>query len=319
MSSDSVKKKHEMKNDGTFLTQGATSAEPNIPQIVRFTTFSTDRIRRLSADSFTLDDKMRIGLKYKGCIIVLFHVENEESHELMKIWYIVAEQTAGPIFASCNVLLDDRVAQAFAKVKMNGSHPLNPYALHQWPVIIGYRKGFPSSVFNGEPDVQTISEWSILNACRANYFEPIQIFAGMETESRYSMPPPLPYPDKVNPEARVSGEFHSNKSKRGYSGKSYLVKTGSAEDKRETVLQRVREAKREGKTIENNQITQNIDNNSEVESDEELINDIRTQENPVVTKPKYSQSSSESETETETSNSEEEEESAQPVEPTEQE
>lgn len=184
--------------------------------IVKFTSFSSDRIKRLSSNNFTLDDKMMIGLKYDDCIIILFHVQNEESNNLMRIWYLVAEQTAGPIFASCNVLLEDQVAQAFARVKMNGSHPLNPYALHQWPVIIVYRKGFPSAVYNGEPNVQSIAEWSLLLACRANYFEPIQIFAGINVDENQSIKAPIPYPEgENNPEAKVSSDFKINKSKRG--------------------------------------------------------------------------------------------------------
>lgn len=259
-----------------FLTQNDDVDEPTIPNIVRFTTFSSNRVKRLTAQSFNLDDKMMIGLKNEDCVLILFHVENKESHELMKLWYIVAEQTAGPIFASCNVLLEDKVGKAFARVKMNGSHPLNPYALHQWPVIMVYRKGYPVAVYNGESDVQSIIDWSLLLACRANYFEPIQIYAGMQAEYRHNMPTPLPYPDpKTNPEAKVSGQFYGARSKRGFYPSEKVVKSGTRQEQKEAILVKELQAEREGRTPTAQELTSGLRKNSELESERELIRDIQ--------------------------------------------
>jgi hypothetical protein len=261
-----------------FLTQDDDPGKPDIYGIVRFSTYSSDRIKRLTAANFTLDDKLIIGLKYDDCIIVLFHAENKESHAMMKIWYLVAEQTPGPIYASCNVLQEYKVGEAFARVKMDGSHPLNPYALHQWPVIIVYRKGMPVAVYNGESDVQTIIDWSLILACRANYYEPVQEFASMQAEFRHDMPSPLIYPDeKLNPEARVSSQFMSTQSKRGFYKSGHVVRSGSKEDEREAIEQHELMLRRAGVKPTKAELLKNVVRNPETETSEEIDADIDEQ------------------------------------------
>lgn len=262
-----------------FLTQDDDKTEPDEPAIVRHTSYATNKIKVLTETSFTLEDKMLIGLKYDDCIIVLFHTENKESHSLMKIYYLVAEQTPGPIYAECNVLLHNKVAEAFARVKMDGSHPLNPYSLHQWPVIIVYRKGMPVAVYNGESDVQTIIDWSLLLACRANYFEPIQEFASMQAEFRHDMPTPLIYPDdKLNPEAKVSSQFRSTQSKRGFYKFEHPVRSGTKDDEREALEVHELRLERAGVKPTKAELMKGVKVNPETRSEEEVIQEIRTQE-----------------------------------------
>lgn len=270
-----------------YLTQNDDGGKPAIPEIKQFTVVSSDRVKMLSTSSFTLDDKMMIGLKFDDCILVLFYTENKESHELLKLWYLIAEQTPGPIYAACNVLLDAKVSEAFARVKMDGSHPLNPYALHQWPVIMVYRKGFPVAIYNGERDVQSLIDWSLILACRANYFEPIQEFASMQAEYRHDMPSPLPYPDpKVNPEAKVSSQFMSTQSKRGFYKAEHAVKSGSKADEQEAIEAKELRLRRMGIKPTAQLLNEGVVRNPEVESEEEILADIRAQEKAVVTQPK---------------------------------
>ena len=264
-----IKRKH-------FLTQDDRQGPPDIPAIVRFSTFSSDRVRRLSSNSFTLDDKMLIGLKFDDCILVLFHVENKESHDLMKIWYLVAEQTAGPIYAACNVLLESKVGEAFARVRMDGSHPLNPYALRQWPVILVYRKGFPVAVYNGEHDIETIIDWSLILACRAEYFEPMQAYAGMQAEFRHDSPTPLLYPnDTNNPLAEVSTQFYSSQGKRGYIPAFRVIRSGSPEDEEQRMeVQEYRDS-RLGKNATREELMNKFQKNPETMKEKEYAEEVR--------------------------------------------
>ncbi len=247
---------------GTIVPQGPPQAQQRTggqlsntntePGLMSFTTFSAANIRRLSSDAFTTEDKLLIALKYEDCILVLFHVENRESHNLMRIWASAAQQAAGPIFASCNVLLEERIAQAFAKVRMNGSHPFNPYSLRQWPVIIAYRKGYPVAVYNGERATQPIIDWALTMACRADYFEPVQLFGSVQPEDRIEMTSPRIYMDLPGqkPVVRKSSvDFKTTSGIREYNPNIPVVATGSAAAAAETPLVREQIAREEGTTL----------------------------------------------------------------------
>lgn len=162
---------------------------PSTPEIVYRTEFAGDTVKRLTGSDFTLDSKELIGLKYDDCILVLFYGENTESAQLVRIWAIVAQQTAGPVFAALNLLNERRVAAAFTRVAGDGTHPFHWAALRSIPFILVYRKGWPVAFYNGSREVQAISDFSLTLACRANYYEPIQLAGSMQAEGRLEMSP----------------------------------------------------------------------------------------------------------------------------------
>jgi len=80
------------------------------------------------------------------CILVLFYVENTESYQLANIWALVAQQIAGPIFAAINMLSERKVAEAFTRLKTDGSNPLHWASLRQYPFIVSlFRRKWPVS------------------------------------------------------------------------------------------------------------------------------------------------------------------------------
>lgn len=165
--------------------------------LVNYTFPSGIGVRVLSSKSFTINSSILIGLEYKDCILILFYTQNEESIKLLKIFNILASSVAGPIFATCNVLVEEPVGRAFAAVKADGNHPLHVYGLHQWPVIIAYRGGYPQAVYNGLRSAQQIANWSMTMACNARYFEPVQIYGGIQIDNGgESLESPEPYIDK---------------------------------------------------------------------------------------------------------------------------
>lgn len=167
------------------------------PDFVNYTFPAGVGVRILSSKSFTTNSSMLVGLEYKECIIILFYTQNEESIKLLKIWNTLASTVAGPIFATCNVLVEEPVGRAFAAVRSDGNHPLHVYGLHQWPVIIAYRGGFPQAVYNGLRSTQQIANWAMTMACNARYFEPVQIHAGINIDNQSEIvESPQPYIDK---------------------------------------------------------------------------------------------------------------------------
>lgn len=260
----------------TFLTQAPWVDEPKTPSVVQFTTFASSTVQRLSTDSFNVDTDSLITLKYNDCFIVLFHVENSESHRLMKIFSVVAEQTPGPMFGAINVLLEHRVAEAFAKVRMHGSHPFRAYSLKQWPVIIAYRKGYPSAVYNGARETGSLAEWSLTMACDPAFSEPIQISAGMQTESRIEMSSPGVYGKfgKTDNRRKSSLDYQSDKSIRDFDPKLPLVATGSKAAKSGTEAVRQKDAEEEGVNLTPEQISSGIKSDPTLKTAGDLKDDV---------------------------------------------
>jgi len=274
-----------------------------------FTTFATDSVVRLSTNAFSIKEKALIALEYNECFLVLFYTENAESKNLAKIWSVVAQQTPGPIFAGCNVLLEKKVAEAFAKVRAHPSHAFKPYALHGWPVIIVYREGFPTAVYNGPYEVQSISDWALTLACSAGYFEPVQDYGGIQAYNLLETEKPTPYvnvPGKPPTKKVVSSEY-SRKGIRGTNPNIPLVLEGSDEDKKATIASRQQEAEKLGYRLTNEAASSNLDNNPDEQTEEELIGgkDIQFNEGkPPIKKVSESEKSESEKSESEKSESE---------------
>ncbi len=149
--------------------------------------FSSDVVKTLGSSDFNIDKPDLITLKSNECVLVLFYVENDESYQLANIWGLAAQQTAGPIFAAVNMLNERKVAEAFTKLKSDGNNTLQWAALRQYPFILVYRNGNPVAIYNGEREVQAIIDFALTLACKAGYYEIVQVGGSMEAENRVGM------------------------------------------------------------------------------------------------------------------------------------
>lgn len=219
----------------TFITQAGFISEPKTPSVVQYTTFASNSVLRLSSGDFTIDEPSLMGLKHSSCFIILFHTDNTESHQLMKLFSIVAEQYVGPKYGAINVVLENSVAEAFAQVRMHGSHPYFPFALRGWPIIIVYRKGHPNAVYNGDLEVAPLGDWALTRACDAAYYEPIQTHGGMQGEARIGMQNPEIYGrfGSFNNLRTASVEYQRDKTLRQFNPNLPITATGSASEKQE--------------------------------------------------------------------------------------
>lgn len=215
----------------TYLTQASINPNPVTPGIIQTSLFAQESVKRLGAGDFSLDSKEKIALKYPDCILVLFYTENTESHNLMKIWSIAAEQVAGPVFASCNILVERKVAEAFTAIRSDGSHPLHPFSPRGYPIIMVYRNGWPMAVYNGARAVQPIIDYALTLACQASYFEPMQMAGGVQAEVQMEMPAYVPYEGAAV--KTMSNQYEVGKSVRGYDPNLPVTAVGSPEAGRE--------------------------------------------------------------------------------------
>jgi hypothetical protein len=218
------------------LSQNVTQL--SVPDVVYRLTFSSETVKRLSTDDFDLTSRELIALKHDECTLVLFHVENTESYQLANIWALAAQQVAGPVFAAINMLTERKVAEAFTKLKGDGSHPLHWASLRQYPFIMVYRKRWPVAVYNGPREVQAIIDYALTLACEAGYYEILQIGGGMQSESRYEMGPYDVYTNIPNHPPKIrkqSIQYSATEPIRGFNPNIPIVPTGTAVNQIQTV------------------------------------------------------------------------------------
>lgn len=217
--------------DTTQITQANLATQPiRPPDVVQRLSFASETVKRLTSDDFDLTSKEMVALKYDDCILVLFHVENTESYQLADIWALAAQQVAGPIFAAINMLSDRKVAEAFTRLKSDGSHPLHWAALRQYPFIMVYRKRWPVAVYNGPREVQALIDYALTLACEAGYYEILQTGGSMQGEARIEMGPYDVYTNIPGQPPRVRREslqYNAEEPIRGFNPNIPIVVTGS--------------------------------------------------------------------------------------------
>ena len=130
-----------------------------------------ETIQRLSVSDFNIDDKDMITLKNNNCMIVLFYGDNDASITLGEVFATVAQQIAGPIFASVNVSKEKDIALAFTKVRSDINHPLNWAGIREFPFILVYRSNWPVALYGGAKTVPELMNYALNMACRSDYFE----------------------------------------------------------------------------------------------------------------------------------------------------
>jgi hypothetical protein len=222
----------------TQITQANMATQPiRPPEVIHRLSFSSENIKRLTAEDFDLNSKELVALKYDDCVLVLFHVENTESYQLADIWALVAQQVAGPVFAAVNMLSERKVAEAFTRLKADGSNPLHWAALRQYPFILVYRKGWPVAVYNGPREVQALIDYALTLACEAGYYEITQLGGSMEAEGRIEMGPYDVYtniPGRPPRVRRESLQYNAEEPIRGFNPNIPIVITGSTGAQRAT-------------------------------------------------------------------------------------
>lgn len=215
----------------TQLTQAPMTLDPvHPPNVVYQLTFASETVKRLTSDDFDLGSKELIGLKYDDCILVLFYVQNTESSQLVNVWSVAAQQVAGPIFAAINMITERKVAEAFTRLKSDGSNPLHWAGLRQYPFIMVYRKRWPVAIYNGPREVQAIIDYALTVACNAGYYETVQLGGSMQGESRLEMGPYDVYSNIPGSPPRVRTEslqYSASEPIRGFNANLPVVITGS--------------------------------------------------------------------------------------------
>lgn len=156
------------------------------PAILTTELFGQNRVEILESEDFRLDTEHQIDLKKKDCYIILFHTNNEESKNLAIIWNSVAQQVPGPSFAAVNLLSEKKIAQAFVNLNTSNS-TYRSFELKGIPFILVYQNGSPVGFYNGERAVQPISDYALTLACKASYFEPLQLTAGIYADNNIAM------------------------------------------------------------------------------------------------------------------------------------
>jgi len=157
------------------------------PGVLASTVFAQEAVIQLRASDFTLTEQIPIGIYSDECTMILFYVENIESRQLAEIWWLVAQQVAGPTFAACNLIREREVATAFTRLSsLNG--PLHWAGMKGTPFILVYQNRLPVAFYNGERAVEPIAEYAVTLACQTGYREQIQLAGGVSIKDNYEMP-----------------------------------------------------------------------------------------------------------------------------------
>jgi hypothetical protein len=133
--------------------------------------FAQQRIRFLANTDFELNSGTILSLKDKSCCLVLFHDNSSNSQKLATIWTSLVTKVVGPIFASCDLMNDPEVVQAFNKVSMDRDNPLSWLNLKRVPLIVTYRDGFPVCAYNGIISESMIMSYASELVCSPDYHE----------------------------------------------------------------------------------------------------------------------------------------------------
>ena len=186
--------------------------------LVQRTLFAQNSVKQLHQSDFVdLDSETKINIIYRECMLVLFYADNIESRNLVAVWAEAAKNVVGPVFAACNLMVEQKVAEAFTTLNMQNSS-MHWAALKTIPYIMVYQNGWPIAFYNGERSVQALIDYSLTLACKADYHEPFNIFGGMTVvnDSNLVMKGNTQYGISANPFRKDSLGYRANENIRGY-------------------------------------------------------------------------------------------------------
>lgn len=231
-------------------TQGQISVET--PGIIHETLFAQEAVKQLHSDDFTTDKKELIAMRYKDCLIVLFYGRNIESDQLVRVFADAAREATGPVFAAVNLFVERRVAEAFNKINTEPGHPFNWAAMKGYPFILVYQNGWPKAAYNGPRETQSLIDYSLTLACRADYYETHIISSGVQIANRVAMGP---YNRNYGPDGKIlkpitsSEDFKIDAPTRGFNPNLSLVQPGTAAaNQQANVIQREVQGLQQGAT-----------------------------------------------------------------------
>ena len=188
----------------------------NLQQI---TLFISPSMVRIQEKDFSLEDnRIPIGLKDMDCTIILFYINNKESVNLGLIFAEVAETAAGIKFGAVNMRMENKIAEAFVRVKSNPSSVIHWAGLKQYPFILVYRGGLPVASYNGERSAAAITNWALTLACVSGYTELAQEFGGVQVDNDIEMSGVKTYSEvfKQGSMKTDSTQFKATEDIRGY-------------------------------------------------------------------------------------------------------
>jgi len=191
--------------------------------------FTPNPIKNLEDEDFELSGAIKIMLKLKDCLIVLFYADNLESNNLADVWQSVGQQGIGNVFAACNLRINPKISTAFNELNMLNSS-LHWAALKTVPFILVYQNGFPIGFYNGDRSVQSILDFSLTLACRSDYREYTNLFGGIQSEDNIGIKGIDQYGSTENPFRKESLEYVSNKPVRNYPLQDKAVSATASEN-----------------------------------------------------------------------------------------
>lgn len=187
-------------------------------------------VKRLTSGDFDLTGPVPIALKTGACAIVLFYIDNDESKKLGIIFAAATRSVAGPIFAAVDLNAHEEVAQAMTTLSGDANSPYKDLGLNQIPVIIAYRSRLPAAVYNAARANQPLADWAVTRACKAGYFELIQVGGGVQADQQLEMPPYQPYiniPGQPPVQHTVSSQYTQQAPIRGFNSTLPVTVVGS--------------------------------------------------------------------------------------------
>lgn len=177
--------------------------------------FTPNPIINIEDSDFELEGSIKIMLKIKKCIIILFYTDNTESMNITDVWQKVGNQGLAGVFGACNLRLNPKVSEAFNELNMTNTS-LHWAALRSVPFILTYQNGYPIGFYNGERAVQPILDFSMTLACRSDYREPLNLYGGIQAEESIGIKNVEKYGDSNNPLRTQSSEYTTDKPVRTY-------------------------------------------------------------------------------------------------------
>lgn len=106
------------------------------------------RIVMISDKSFSFKNDM-LSLKDTMSSMILFHINNRESHDCINVFYSVAESVSGVVVGTCNLHNNNKLEKFLGSLSLSPSHPLSWLVIKQVPFILLFKGGWPVSYYNG--------------------------------------------------------------------------------------------------------------------------------------------------------------------------
>lgn len=134
-----------------------------------YTLPTSPNIKKLRETDFALETKDRICIFNERCTIILFYNESPESKNFLNLFNILADTVNGPVFGTCNVVLEKKVVDAFRELHLMEDHPFSWISNKNPPFVVIYRRGYPVNFYDGPADMEILTKFALNVACNPKY------------------------------------------------------------------------------------------------------------------------------------------------------